>query len=148
VTDDGVITCYPLGAKNIKRITFNDGVVKCDHIGFIPSTHKGEYFHSTLEECEQDGVRLETVPYRPCPYPDHVIQLEAYMNEPNEKKTWAISRCGMYSFISNQNTGFRLVCCALNDSKTIQKRIDEKKANGYQAQTSVSVFDNISRSLK
>lgn len=110
-------------------------------------TGKEYYFHAEIIECAINGFWLKHVPCRPCPYPIEDKNLAIAMNNVSENKYWAISVCGKYSFISNKNTGFRLVCCQLNDSKTIDERINEKFANDYVEDQTPVVYNASTRTL-
>jgi hypothetical protein len=131
--------------KARSELTFSDQEVSADVV--ITQTTDGEYFHAMLMEDDVDGFRLKHMPYRPCPYPDQDISLDSYLVHHGEKKVWAISQCGNFAFISNDQTDNKLVCCQLNNSKTTAHRVVEKLAKGYKEDGACRVFNAKKRRL-
>lgn len=149
--DDNGIIAYPLHRdvenSTVKLVSPNIGNLKTfevEHNQTIPG--EGTYFHASLEHV-QGKFTLAVLPYKPAPFPIVDIKLSVFMEHKADNKTWGISDCGKYTFICNRQTGYRLACCQVNDSKTITERMFEKSRKGYQTANAKTKFSAKAREL-
>lgn len=153
--DNGTtIEAVPISTRHpthVTRFVFDGKGIQVSNVKKGEVKRRGEYFHALLDSVETEGkfgAVLKVQPYKPCPYPDVDIDLHIHLLHTGDNKVWAISSCGNYSFIRNDNTNGRLVCCALNASKTLSTRVDEKLEKGYLPSVISYKFLADSRSLK
>lgn len=106
-----------------------------------------EYYHCKIGPDENGVTQIKPMPYRAVPYPRVAVKIQVGMRHKTLDKVWAISSDGKYTFFSNENTEFNLVCCQINDKESIQDRVTGKLFKGYDIDNSINIYDADERDL-
>tara|TARA_R110000868_G_scaffold384395_2_gene651855 strand:+ start:685 stop:1200 length:516 start_codon:yes stop_codon:yes gene_type:complete len=135
--NDDLLVGYPvgriLGTRTIEILNSSKSLTsKKISASEVKIPEPESYSHAELIVDENGKYVLQTLPYKPSPYPLKDMYDLVYLENKAENKIWAISKCGNYSFFSNENTKHLLVFSALSGVKTFQQRITEKLNKGYK----------------
>jgi hypothetical protein len=95
--------------------------------------------HVLVEGAKNDGtniqLKFDVVMVNPSPYPKENISLHVYKNAADQ--FWGIGedkKGQLHTFFKKKDVfGDYWICSAVNSSKAMQQRIDEKYAKGYKA---------------